>query len=195
MVKYHNGDLIEYAILDLVDYYDNVMKKPTEVWDFTKRSAKEAEFIAFSLVETMSKFGGLGISANQCGYSDRVCAVNAGKEAWIMFNPVIIEKSETLSTFSEGCLSYPGLYLKIPRSDHLKVRFQAIGGQFVEQEVDGLTAVCIQHELDHLDGIRFTDLVSPIKLEKAKRKVKKTLKSMQSITVDDFEKIINKKVI
>jgi peptide deformylase len=104
-----------------------------------------------------------------------------GKEAWVMFNPQIIEKSETKADFSEGCLSYPGLYVKIGRSDHIKVRFQAIGGQFVEKEFDGLTAVCIQHELDHLDGIVYTDRISPINLEKAKRKVKTNLKKMARI--------------
>jgi peptide deformylase len=106
-----------------------------------------------------------------------------GKEAWIMFNPVIVEKSTTKADYSEGCLSYPGLYLKIGRSDHVKVRFQAIGGQFLEKEMDGLTAVCVQHEIDHLDGIRYTDLVSPIKLDQAKRKVKTTLKKMARVAL------------
>jgi hypothetical protein len=71
------------------------------------------------------------------------------------------------------------LYLKLKRPDHIKVRFQAIGGQVVEHEFDGLTAVCVQHEIDHLDGKVFTDLVSPIKLEQAKRKIKQNLKKMR----------------
>ena len=79
--------------------------------------------------------------------------------------------------------------MKIGRSNHIKVRFQAIGGQLVEKEIDGLTAVCVQHEIDHLDGIRYTDLVSPIKLDQAKKKVKKTLKRMKQISVEDLKKM------
>jgi peptide deformylase len=110
-----------------------------------------------------------------------------GDKIWTLFNPYIIEKNEVPADFSEGCLSYRGLYLKLNRSNHIKVRFQALGGQFVEQEFDGLTAVCVQHELDHLDGVVFTEKVSPINLEKAKRKVKKNLKRMGSVTEKEVE--------
>jgi hypothetical protein len=79
-------------------------------------------------------------------------------------------------------LSYPGLFLKIPRYKSVKVRFQAIGGQFVEQELTGLTAVCFQHELDHLNGIVYTDRVSRIKLDLAKKKVKSNVKKMNRIS-------------
>ena len=188
MVKYYNGNLIEYEIYNLVDYYDDVLKTPTIPWDFSQRTEKEAEYIAFSLAETLGKLQGLGLSANQVGLKDRVCVINAGQEAWVMFNPQIIARTQTFANYSEGCLSYPGLFLKIPRSNNIKVRFQAIGGQLVEKEVEGLTAVCVQHELDHLDGIRYTDLVSPIKLEQAKRKIKKTLKRMSQITVEDLKR-------
>jgi len=185
-VKYINGNLVEYAVLPLVDYYDDILKQPTIPFDFNTRN--DSEFIAYTLAESLEYHHGLGLSANQIGLRERVCAVNMGSEAWIMFNPQIIERSETKANYSEGCLSYPGLFLKIGRSDHIKVRFQAMGGQFVEKEIDGLTAVCVQHEIDHLDGIRYTDLVSPIKLEQAKKKIKKTLKRMQRITVDDLKK-------
>jgi peptide deformylase len=182
IVKYKNGNLIEYEILKLVDFYDPVLRKPTVLFDFNAYNAsREADYIAYSLAESMNHYGGLGLSANQCGINKRVCTINMGKEAWVMFNPQIIEKSEKTADFSEGCLSYPGLYVKIGRSDHIKVRFQALGGQTVEHEFDGLTAVCIQHELDHLDGIVYTDRISPINLEKAKRKVKTNLKKMARI--------------
>lgn len=181
-VKYINGNLIEYEVLKLVDFYDPILRKPTELFDFNAYNAsKEADYLAYSLVETMGYYGGLGLSANQCGINKRICVINMGEQAWIMFNPQIIEKSEKVADFSEGCLSYPGLYVKIGRPDHIKVRFQALGGQTVEHEFDGLTAVCVQHELDHLDGIVYTDRISPINLEKAKRKVKTNLKKMAKI--------------
>lgn len=184
MIKYYNGNLVEYEVYSLVDYYDDALKTPTTPWNFNIRSHAESESLAFSLAETMSKNRGLGLSANQVGLKDRVCVINMGKEAWVMFNPEIISKSEVPSNFSEGCLSYPGLFLKVPRSNNIKVRFQTAGGDFIEKEMDGLTAVCVQHEIDHLDGIRYTDLVSPIKLDQAKRKVKSTLKKMARIAAD-----------
>lgn len=181
MIKYYNGNLVEYKLYKLVDYYNDILRTPTTPWDFSKRSHAESESLAFSLAETMSKLGGLGLSANQVGLKDRVCVINMGKEAWVMFNPEIISKSDVPSTFSEGCLSYPGLYLKVTRSNSIKVRFQTAGGDFIEKEMDGLTAVCVQHEIDHLDGIRYTDRVSSIKLEQGKRKIKSILKKMKSI--------------
>jgi peptide deformylase len=183
MIKYYNGNLVEYEIFKLVDFYDDILKTPTVPWDFNTRPHSESESLAFSLAETMSKLGGLGLSANQVGLKDRVCVINMGKEAWVMFNPVIVYKSETLSNFSEGCLSYPGLFLKLARSNNIKVQFQTAGGDVIEKEFDGLTAVCVQHEIDHLDGIRYTDKVSPIKLEQAKRKIKTTLKKMKAYTM------------
>jgi peptide deformylase len=106
-----------------------------------------------------------------------------GEKAWVMFNPQILETSGKIADFQEGCLSYPGLYVKCNRLDHINVRFQAVGGQFVEHEFDGLTAVCVQHEIDHLDGIVYTNRISPIHLENAKRKVKTNLKKMAKVRV------------
>jgi len=173
IVKYQNGSLIEYEIYNLVDFYDPILRAPTiPVKLSTAAEKKRADTVASSLCETLRKHEGLGLSANQCGKTERIFALNMGEEIWALFNPEIIERSETLSEFQEGCLSYPGLYLKVKRSDKIKVKFQAIDGEWIEQEFDGLTAVCVQHEIDHLDGKVYTDLVSPIKLDQAKRKVK-----------------------
>ena len=179
-VKYINGDLVEFEIFKLVDYYDSILREPTIPWEHKKYDPKESEYLAHSLAETMKYYGGLGLSANQVGLKHRICVINMGGEIWTVFNPVILEKGLTPATYQEGCLSYPGLYLKVQRSNHIKVRFEAMYGQEVIHEFDGLTAVCIQHEIDHLDGIVYTDQVSPIKLEQAKRKVKKNLKRMKA---------------
>jgi peptide deformylase len=180
MVKYYKGDLVEFEILKLVDFYSPILRQPTIPVKFdTLEEQKHASYLAFSLAETLNSTQGLGLSANQVGLRDRVCAINMGEKIWTMFNPEIIERSDALAEYSEGCLSYPGLYLKLDRNNHIKVRFQAIGGQTVEQEFDGLTAVCIQHEIDHLNGIVYTSKVSPIKLEQAKRKIKQNLKKMR----------------
>lgn len=190
MLKYVNGALVEYEVFKLVDFYDPILRKPTELFEFkNEESLKEANFLGYSMSETLQRLRGLGLSANQVGINKRLCVINMGDKNWIMFNPKIVKKSEELSTYSEGCLSYPGLYLKIPRAQNITVQFQAMNGQVIEQTVDGLTAVCIQHELDHLDGIVYTDRVSPIKLEQAKKKVKKTLKQMSRITVEDLKRM------
>ena len=192
VVKYHNGSLIEYEVYKLVDFYDPILRQPTiPVKLETAADKKHADTIALSLAETLAKSQGLGLSANQCGRTERMFAINMGEQIWTMINPEIIKKSDTTSNLSEGCLSYPGLYLKIPRHKTIKVRFQAIGGQFVEQEFTGLTSVCVQHEIDHLDGIVYTNKVSSLKLEQAKRKVKSNLKKMQILA----ERIKNEKVV
>jgi peptide deformylase len=188
-LRYHKGDLIEYEVYKLVDFYDPILRKPTKPIKLeTTEDMRKAESIMHSMSETMQKYGGLGLSANQIGLDCRVCSINMGDSVWIMFNPEIIDRSLAIQNqYSEGCLSYPGLYLKIPRSEKITVRFQAVGGQFVEKEFSGLTAVCIQHELDHLDGIVYTDKVSPIKLDMAKKKVKQNLKKIKKISTPTTE--------
>lgn len=178
MIKFVNGNMVEYTVYKLVDPYDPILRTPTHEVDF---DSDNASFMAFSLAETLSKLNGLGLSANQVGVPYRICAINTGSHIWVMINPKILWKSEDKSDFNEGCLSFPGLYLKIKRPRSIKVKFQAIGGEVVEKEFDGLTATVIQHEIDHLDGICYTDLISPIKLDIAKRKVKTNLKKMKRL--------------
>jgi len=182
MIKYYKDMLIEYDLMELVDYYNPILRKPTIPYDFNAAdSHKNAIYLMFSLSETLNATGGLGLSANQVGLSNKVCVVNMGDEIWTLFNPEIIDQSEVKTEYAEGCLSYPGLYLKLNRPDHIKVRFQAVTGEFIEREFDGLTAVCVQHEIDHLNGILFTDNMSQLKLERAKRKVKTNLKKMKRV--------------
>jgi peptide deformylase len=182
MLKMYNNSMIEYEILPLVDFYDPILRTPTKLWDFDAKTAQETQLIAYSMMETLAKYKGLALSANQVGLPYRMFAMNTGDKIWLFFNPQIIEQGKNPSPYTEGCLSYPGLYLKLNRPDHVKMRFQAMNGEYIEKEFDGLTAVCVQHEIDHLDGIVYTSRVSPIKLEQAKRKVKKNLKKIKSIT-------------
>ena len=180
MIKTYKGDLVEYEIFNLVDFYDPILRQPCVPVKFdTPEDLKRNHFLAFSMAETLAKYEGLGLSANQVGLKEKVCAVNMGEQIWTLFNPEIIESSLTTAKYQEGCLSYPGLYIHVNRPDHIKVRFQGMNGDFVEQEFDGLTAVVVQHEIDHLNGVMYTDKVSSIKLEQAKRKVKQNIKKMK----------------
>ena len=196
MVKYYNGSLVEYEILKLVDFYDDVLRKPTEPIKLeSSADRKYADYVACSLAETMTKLRGLGLSANQVGIPYRVCAINLGSESWVLFNPEVLERSGNEANYPEGCLSYPGLYLNLKRPEHIKVKFQAINGQWVEQEFDGLTAVCVQHEIDHLDGKVYTEQVSPIKLEQAKRKVKTNLKKIKRFEAQEEMRVEQEKAV
>ena len=188
MLKTYKGDLVEYEIFKLVDFYDPILREPTVPFKFESiDDNKRAHYMAFSMAETLGKLEGLGLSANQVGLKERVCAINMGNEIWTMFNPEIISHSLVPSSYQEGCLSYPGLYLKVNRWDSIKIKFQAINGEWVEQEFSGMTAVCIQHELDHLDGILYTDKVSSFRLDQAKRKVKKNVKRLKMFAAQKAE--------
>lgn len=190
-VRYYKGILIEYESFKLVDFYDSILRKPTIPWDLSDKD--KTVQLTFGLIDVLEEHSGLGLSANQVGLPWRVCIFNMGSEIWSMFNPEIIERSLVPSQYQEGCLSYPGLYLKLNRAEWVKVKFQDMDGNWIEQRFDGLTAVCIQHEIDHLDGIVYTDKISPIKLDQAKRKVKKNLKKMRAFSVENAKEVVKTK--
>lgn len=180
MVKFINNQMVQYEILKLVDFYDPILREPTKPVDF---QTMDVPYYSLSLMETLNRLNGLGLSANQVGLPYRMCAINMGDKIWCLINPRIISKSEARSSYKEGCLSYPGLFLEIGRPQSIEVEFYAAGGERMVQTFDGLTATCVQHELDHLDGIVYTDLVSPIKVDMAKKKIKSNLKKMRRIAV------------
>ena len=171
-IKFVSGEMLEYEILNLVDSYDPILRKPTTPIDFDVMKGGDIAFYAMSLMETLNELNGLGLSANQVGLPYRMFALNMGDKIWCLINPVVLEKSFTNTKYKEGCLSFPGLFLEIGRPSSVTVEFQAINGAKKIQTFDGLTATCVQHELDHLDGICYTDLVSPIKLQRAKEKAR-----------------------
>jgi peptide deformylase len=182
-IKFIENQIVEYEIRKLVDLHNPILRTPTEWVDFEKLGYGEVAYMGFSLMETLNELSGLGLSANQIGYSYRMFALNVGDKIWCLINPRVTYTSPNLSKYKEGCLSYPGLYLDIGRPETVKVQFQALGGQTIEQEFNGLTATCVMHELDHLDGIMYTDKVPRVKLMRAKEKVKSNLKKMKKLAV------------
>lgn len=180
-LKFLNGQMFEYEILKLVDFHNPILRKPTEWVDFEKLGYGEINYTALSLMETLNKMNGLGLSANQVGIPYRMFALNVGDKIWCLINPKIIYASNKISKYKEGCLSYPGLYLEIGRPESIKVQFQALGGETVEHDFDGITATCVMHELDHLDGIMFTDKVPRVTFMRAKEKIKTNLKKIKKL--------------
>lgn len=128
---------------------------------------------------TMKKFGGLGLSANQCGVYERVFVIGYNDEVFACINPKVIESSTEMIKEKEGCLSYAGMYLSISRPKWIVVQFLNEKGESVQTKLEGLTARCFLHELDHMNGIRYTEHVGPVSLQLAKQKQQKMIKKYQ----------------
>jgi peptide deformylase len=127
---------------------------------------------------TMKLYGGIGLSANQCGVFQRVFVIGTDHFQIACINPKIINKSDDFIKESEGCLSYPGLYLKIERPNWVDVEFTDETGSLKQLRLDGVTARCFQHELDHMNGVRMVEKVGPVSLQMARQKQEKIIKKI-----------------
>ena len=165
------------------------------------RVEKSMYQIADDMLETMYDAPGIGLAANQVGLLQRILVVDVdydmeelpeeeegatstsgggevtsgpiitNKKPLIIINPEIIYK-EGESSIAEGCLSVPDFRAEVPRFEKIKLRYQGMDGLSHELSADGLLSICLQHEMDHLDGKLFIDRLSPLKKERAKKKLK-----------------------
>ncbi len=127
------------------------------------------------MFETMYEAPGIGLAATQVNVHKRVLVTDVSvekDEPLVLINPLILEKDGVIVT-DEGCLSVPGYYEEVERAEHIKVRFLDRQGDDVELEAHGLLAVCIQHEMDHLDGKLFVDYLSEAKRSRIRKKLEK----------------------
>ena len=132
--------------------------------------------LAADMGETMYKAPGVGLAAPQVGEPVRMVVLDVSEEKnslMTLINPVITQKSQEQETGEEGCLSLPGIWEKVSRSSEITVKYTDLEGQEQELHADGLLAICIQHELDHLDGTVFIDHLSRLKYDRACAKLKK----------------------
>jgi peptide deformylase len=127
---------------------------------------------------TMKLYGGIGLSANQCGIRARVFIIGTDQFQIACINPKVIKSSADLQKDNEGCLSFPALYLKIARPIWCDVGFYDESGQYKEMRLEGLTARCFLHELDHMNGVKFTSHVGPVSIQLAKQKQQKFIKKV-----------------
>ncbi|MET0181401.1 MAG: peptide deformylase [Caulobacterales bacterium] len=130
------------------------------------------------MLETMYAAPGIGLAAIQIGVPQRVIVMDLsrdenGREPRYFVNPEILWRSGELAPYEEGCLSIPEIYDEVERPAHVKLRYLNYDGEQVEEDAEGLFAVCIQHEMDHLEGVLFIDHLSRLKRDSAIRKVKK----------------------
>ena len=130
------------------------------------------------MAETMYDAPGIGLAGPQVGELKRLIVMDCSRdeeksELWQMINPEVIELSEDNSTLEEGCLSIPGHTAEVSRPDWIKLRFTDIKGKEQQIKAEGLLAACVQHEIDHLNGILFIDHISKLKRDIIWRKVLK----------------------
>jgi len=122
---------------------------------------------------TMKLYSGLGLAANQCAIKERVFVIGTDQFQMACINPKVIESSEEIVKDTEGCLSFPAFFLSIPRPKWVEVEFTDENGQRKQTRLDGLTARCFLHELEHLNGVKFTSHVGSVAMLQAKRKQEK----------------------
>ena len=156
-------------ILEFPDPRLRTRAAPVEVVDDALRTLIDDMF------ETMYAAPGIGLAATQVDVHKRllVCDVSTEKDApHVLINPEIIEKDGVAVT-EEGCLSVPGYFEEVERANHIRVKFQDRDGQPQEMEAEGLLAVCIQHEMDHLEGKLFVDYLSEAKRSRIRKRLEK----------------------
>jgi peptide deformylase len=130
------------------------------------------------MLETMYAAPGIGLAAIQVGVPKRVIVMDLAREGedprpQYFVNPQILWASEETAPYEEGCLSVPEIYDEVERPARVKLRYLNYQGETVEEDAEGLYAVCIQHEMDHLNGVLFIDHLSRLKRDRAVAKVKK----------------------
>ena len=139
----------------------------------------DREKVESQLIDSMKHYQGIGLSANQVGIMERVFVMYSDvKKGEIIscFNPKIITQSDTEIVIEEGCLSYPGLWLKVKRPDGIEVEYEDKNGELQSKAMFGLECRIFLHEYDHMEGTDFTKKVSKIKLNRAKKRQSKMLK-------------------
>ena len=140
------------------------------------------------MLETRYGAPGIGLAAIQIGIPKRVIVLDIDqkegkKNPIFLVNPEIIQKSKNLSTYEEGCLSVPGQFAEIDRPDKCNIKYLDYYGEKKEINAEGMLATCIQHEMDHLEGILFIDYLSKLKKTMIIKKLSKQKKALERIVV------------
>ncbi len=169
------------ALLPILHYPDkrlHKVAKPVAVVDARIR------ILVRDMAETMYNAPGVGLAATQVDVHERVVVMDVSEDKnalRVLINPVIIGRSDDLKTYEEGCLSVPGVYDEVERPAEVRVRALNLEGEAFEFEADELLAVCIQHEIDHLDGKVFVQHLSMLKQTRLKARLRKEQRELERI--------------
>ena len=158
-------------IYDLVGPYDPILKTPTTLFDFDNPPIDPKELYQ-NMVDTLIENKGVGLSCNQVGLPYSMFVVghwSVRDEIMCVFNPKIVDFSKEMSYAEEGCLSYPGLFIKVKRPDNIRVRMAIENGITDTVKMDGIAARIFQHEYDHLQGVLYTQRANRIHVDQGKK--------------------------
>lgn len=161
------------ALLPILRYPDPRLHKVAEpVREVDDRISQ----LVRDMAETMYDAPGVGLAATQVDVHERVIVIDVsedGNDLRVLINPEIISRSDDVQVYEEGCLSVPGIYDKVERAARIRVRALNENGETYEFDADGLLAVCVQHEMDHLMGKVFVEYLSPLKQNRIRSKLRK----------------------
>jgi peptide deformylase len=166
------------AYLPILEFPDPRLRTKAVAVDPARVAQPSFQKLLDDMFETMYDAPGIGLAASQVDVHQRfmVIDISEGKdEPQVFINPEILAR-EGEQVYQEGCLSVPGIFADVMRADSIEVRFVGRDGQARKLQADGLLAVCIQHEMDHLDGKLFVDYLSPLKREMVRKKLAKQRK-------------------
>ena len=166
----------EPKVFDLIAEDSEILRQKMPEFDFDNPPVNVNEFASI-LVETCKKHHGLGLSANQCGFPYRIFVMGAHDDYVAFINPKVIE-SVGETHMIEGCLSFPLLGLRITRPQEIVVEYQDFLGAKHTTRLNGISARCFLHELDHMDGIVYTDRAKPMALKSGQEKRQKTIRNI-----------------
>jgi len=166
-------------IIILPDRQLRLVSKPIE------KVTAEIRKLADDMLETMYEAPGIGLAAIQVAQPFRLITMDLAKKGEdgeskpqprVFINPEIVSRSEETSLYEEGCLSIPEYYEEVERPAKVRVRFLDLDGKLHEEDAEGLYATCIQHEIDHLNGVLFVDYLSKLKRDRVLKKFEKAAK-------------------
>lgn len=162
-------------MLQIVD--TDLFNQKIDDFDFNNPSI-DPKKLAEDLHYTMHQLGGIGLSANQCGLNHRVFVLRT-EPPMTVYNPSITWYDDNYDVSTEGCLSSPGMFVKVRRPKNIRAKWTNENGEIQTQKFGGMSARVFQHELDHLNGIDFLDRASPINVKKAKDKLKNLMRKVK----------------
>ena len=167
------------ALREILTVPDPRLKKVSEP---VERVDDDLRALMDDMLETMYDAPGIGLAAIQIGVPKRVIVMDIApkdgeREPRYFVNPEILWASEETQPYEEGCLSVPDIYDEVERPAKVRLRYMNYQGETIEEDAEGVYAVCIQHEMDHLNGVLFIDYLSRLKRDRAVSKVKKAAKA------------------
>lgn len=161
------------ALLNILEFPDPRLRTVAKAVEKVDSDVRE---LVDNLTETMYDASGIGLAATQVNVHRRVLVMDVSEtrdQAREFINPEVTILDDTLGQYDEGCLSVPGFYEEVNRPRQVRVTALDRDGNRFEEELEGLAAICLQHEIDHLDGKLFVDYISPLKRQRIRRKLEK----------------------